>query len=226
MGGDREMAAIAPEPPLTGWQPSLAERLSYEFKDHALLRRPWANFEEIAPGILRGNQPGAARLARLQREGLKAVISLRGAPDNTAHKMEAAACARLGLPLYATGLQARKAPQKAAVLRLFDLFEAVPRPFLMHCKSGADRAGLASALYILQHGGRIETALGQLSLRFLHLKGAKTGVLDLVLKHYAAAHAETGIGIEAWFAGPYDRDAIQAAFDAGERGGARAGARA
>lgn len=211
------IAPLLPEPTLAGWRPSLRERLVYELGDHAILRRPWTNLHRIAPGVWRGNQPTEARLARLKAEGLASVISLRGSGDKVPHRMEAAACARLGLPLYATALNARKAPSKEALLRLIALLRAVPRPVLLHCKSGADRAGLASAVLVLLEGGSIEAARSQLSWRYLHLKSTKTGVLDLVLIAYEKAQGESGISFEDWAAGPYDPAAVQAAFDAGER---------
>ena len=54
---------------------------------------------------------------------------------------------------------------------------------VMHCKSGADRAGLMSALYlILNQNVSVDKAKNQLSFKYLHLKHAKTGILDAFLK--------------------------------------------
>ena len=55
----------------------------------------------------------------------------------------------------------------------------------MHCKSGADRAGLMSALYlILNQNEPVDKAKNQLSFKYLHLKHAKTGILDAFFENY------------------------------------------
>ena len=66
-------------------------------------------------------------------------------------------------------------------------------PALIHCKSGADRAGLAAGLALMFEGGSAAEALGQLALRFGHFSRAPTGVLDAFFLHYQAV-AEGRIG--------------------------------
>jgi protein tyrosine/serine phosphatase len=88
----------------------------------------------------------------------------------------------------------------------------------MHCKSGADRAGLASAIYLMVMMGQdVDAARKMLSPRYIHLRFTKTGVLDMMLDHYAARNAASPIGFEDWIDREYDADALQAAFDAGRR---------
>ena len=88
----------------------------------------------------------------------------------------------------------------------------------MHCKSGADRAGLMSVLYkLLREGVSVEEAQEQLSLKYLHVKHGKTGVLDAVFEVYAAFNAETPISFLDWVENHYDRLAIKEAFLASGR---------
>ncbi|NAZ35740.1 protein tyrosine phosphatase [Rubellimicrobium sp. CFH 75288] len=185
----------------------------YILADHALLRHRWTNMAEIAPGVWRSNHPTHARFAALSAQGIRTIINLRG--DNGAPPWLFAreSCEALGLRLIAVRLQARQAPERDQVLALFDAFRSAERPFLMHCKSGADRAGFASALYVLWSGGSMEQARQHLSWRYLHVRGSRTGVLDHVLDLYAAARDRTGIGVEEWFRDAYDADAAQAGFD-------------
>ena len=98
------------------------------------------------------------------------------------------------------------------LLKLFETFRTIERPFLMHCKSGADRAGLAAALYMLAHGASPAEARRQLSWRFLHLRHSSTGILDHVLDIYEARLAQGPIGIEDWVRDEYDRDAATAGW--------------
>jgi hypothetical protein len=56
----------------------------------------------------------------------------------------------------------------------------------MHCKSGADRAGLMAVLYmLLKEKIPFHQATEQLSLKYLHIKHGKTGMLDAFFQAYA-----------------------------------------
>jgi protein tyrosine/serine phosphatase len=83
----------------------------------------------------------------------------------------------------------------------------------MHCKSGADRAGFASAIYLMViEGQSVAEARSMLAFKYLHIKRSKTGVLGYILDLYEARAAETGIGFEDWVETEYDNEAVQAAF--------------
>jgi protein tyrosine/serine phosphatase len=58
-------------------------------------------------------------------------------------------------------------PEK--IKRLIALFASAQKPILIHCMSGADRTGLASAVYLaaISKQGE-EAAEGQLSVRYGH----------------------------------------------------------
>ena len=52
---------------------------------------------------------------------------------------------------------------------LIALMRSMPKPLLVHCRRGADRTGLAMALYLAGISGADEsTAAGQLSIWFGH----------------------------------------------------------
>ncbi|PYE85457.1 fused DSP-PTPase phosphatase/NAD kinase-like protein [Pseudoroseicyclus aestuarii] len=181
--------------------------------DHVFLRRYWTNEWQVAPGVWRSNHPTHGRLERFAHLGVRSVINLRGEPQEPSYLFETESCAQFGMTLVTTKLNANKPPQRENLLRLFDLFRSVERPFMMHCKSGADRAGLASALYLLAHeGADVETAKTQLHWRYLHLRRGKTGVLDHILDVYAARHASASIGIEDWVATEYDPQSIKQSY--------------
>lgn len=188
-------------------------RLHFELLDHAVLRHLWTNFAEIAPGAYRSNHPGHGRLKRYKAKGIRTVISLRGHSDWSHTLFERESCAKLGLTLRAISLNARKAPERQNLQELIALFRDVHKPFVMHCKSGADRAGLASVIYLMVIEGRsLEQARPHLSWRFLHLRSTKTGVLDELLDAYAPFEAHKGF--ETWLAEDYDPAAVTAAFAA------------
>lgn len=183
--------------------------------DHGFLRVLWTNQVQIAPGVWRSNHPTPARWDKIADMGIRSVINLRGSTDTPNYRLECEACARRGIVLESISLNARRAPPRDRLLDLIALFRRIERPVLIHCKSGADRAGLASAVWLLVIEGRpVQEAQAMLSLRFVHLRHTRTGVLDAVLRAFAARHAQSSIGFEDWVATEYDHAAVQAAFDA------------
>ena len=110
-------------------------------------------------------------------------------------------------------LESRGAPQRERILRLHDIFRQMRAPALMHCKSGADRAGLAAGLFLLLQGGTAREALQQLSLRFGHIRQARTGILDAFFHHYAR-EAEGRKPFLDWVCEDYDEAALRRDFHA------------
>ena len=183
--------------------------------DHSVLRLGWSNFATVIPGKLyRSNHPTPGRLARLQaRFGLRTLINLRGKRDCGSDALSRNAAARLGMGHIDMGFESRGAPQRDRILRFYDLYQSMAFPALMHCKSGADRAGLASGLALLFDGGTAADALGQLSLRFGHFKRASTGILDAFFLHYQAT-GEGRLPFINWVRDEYDEDTVRTNFRA------------
>ncbi len=190
-------------------------RWHYRLFDHGFLRTFWTNFDQVADGVYRSNQPDHRRLEKARDLGVKAVLNLRGPSKHAHYLFERESCAALGLTLVDIHFDARKAPPRDNLLELFDVFDKIERPFLLHCKSGADRAGLASALYLLdQTGADLGDVRDHLSFKYLHLRGSQTGVLDQVLDDYAVSNAATPIGIRDWITTQYDPATTSANFAA------------
>jgi len=182
--------------------------------DHAFFRVLWSNTHEIAPDVYRSNQPSPARLRdQVRKFGLKSVITLRGPDRNSYFLFEEEVCRELGVGFYIAKLGSRSLLPRERLIELLDLFKTVEKPLLFHCKSGADRAGLAAALYLLaEEGATAEVASRQLGLRYLHRSDTATGVLDHMISAYAGDHEATGIGIREWIDNVYDPDTLQTEF--------------
>ena len=179
--------------------------------DAGLLRIVWTNFAKVAPDVYRSNQPTRRRLKRLKARGIENILTLRGVEQLSHHLFEAEACDDFGITLHAVKLGARHAPQKQYVLQVLDQLETLPKPFLLHCKSGADRAGFVSALYQIHCLGMpVDRAIGQMGLRFLHLDFTRTGILDYVLMTFRASGEAS---IKDWFEQYYDQRLVQQGFD-------------
>jgi protein tyrosine phosphatase (PTP) superfamily phosphohydrolase (DUF442 family) len=174
--------------------------------------------------VFRSNHPDHRRLADYARRGIRTILSFRGAQTKAFHRLEAESCAALGLDLHVIGMASREAPRREAMLELLDFFDTAPRPFLMHCKSGADRTSLASALYLIHvKGASVAEARAQMSPRFIHFRWTATGVLDAVLDLYEARLRDGPVSLRDWIGTEYDRDAVTRSFARRRRrGGAEA----
>ena len=182
--------------------------------DHAILRGVWTNFGTVAPGVYRSNQPTHRRFVKLRAKGVRAVLNLRGAGGAAHYLVEEESCRALGLDLVNVTFHARSAAPREDILKLIAAFRCIARPFVMHCKSGADRAGFAAAIYLLAIEGRpVAEARRMLTMRYIHFRWTKTGILDFILDRFEARHAESGIGFEDWVRREYDHLAVQEAFN-------------
>ena len=156
--------------------------------DHGLLRKFYSNTHEISPGKLwRTYQPSPSALENWQKRGIKTVVNLRGDKPSGFYFLEREACAQLNLTLKTFRVFSRDAPTLATFAGARDLFASIDYPAIIHCKSGADRAGLMATLYLFFHEGLpLDQAVDQLSFKYGHIKQGKTGVIDFAFEEFFA----------------------------------------
>jgi protein tyrosine/serine phosphatase len=83
----------------------------------------------------------------------------------------------------------------------------------MHCKSGADRAGAMAVLYAhFAMGQTIAQAMQQLSLKYLHVKQGKTGMIDFFFQTYLDDTGQSGKPFLQWVEEDYVMEKVVAAF--------------
>ncbi len=194
---------------LAAWRDSL-------LADHAIFRTVWSNFAAVLPGrVYRCNHPTPARLSELAaRYRLRSVVNLRGHRRCGSDALSREASRQLGLVHLDMAFESRGAPHRDRILRFAALYRELAFPVLMHCKSGADRAGLASGLVLLLEGGSAADALGQLSWRFGHFNRSRTGILDAFFLRYQR-DAEGRLGFLDWVRDEYDEAGLRRDFIAG-----------
>ncbi len=192
----------------------------YLWNDHAYLRLGFQNAHWISDELVRTNQPWPFQLAHWKDRGIKTIVNLRGGFDASFHALEKDACQRLGLDLVDFTITSREVPSRERVLGAKRLYETIAYPALIHCKSGADRAGIMSVFYMhFRKHLPIREALDQLSLKYLHVKQGKTGVLDYVFERYLAEGEPAGMSFLEWVESPmYDPAGMKADFRAGMLG--------
>jgi protein tyrosine/serine phosphatase len=190
--------------------------LDHLWKDHAYLRLGFSNAHWISDELVRSNQPWPFQLKTWKARGIRTIINLRGGMSTSFRAMEVDACERLGLELVDFVIASRDVPTAEKVLAARDLFETVRYPALMHCKSGADRAGIMAVFYKhYRQGQSIREAMEQLSPRYLHMRAGLTGVLDYIFERYLAEGEPAGLSFTDWVLSPvYDPVALKSEFRA------------
>jgi protein tyrosine/serine phosphatase len=164
-------------------------------------------------------QPSPAHLERWAAKGVKTVINLRGDNPSGFLFLEEEACKQLGLKLVNFRVYSRDAPSKEILHGARKLFGEIEYPAIMHCKSGADRAGLMAALYLFFHEGvALDQALDQLSFKYGHVKAGKTGIIDAAFARYVDHAKDKDISLTDvdafldWVDERYDPAEVKAAF--------------
>jgi len=190
--------------------------LDHLWKDHAYLRLGFSNAHWISDELVRSNQPWPFQLKAWKARGIRTIVNLRGGMATSFRALEVDACRRLGLELVDFVIASRDVPTAEKVLAARELFETVRYPALMHCKSGADRAGIMGVFYMhFRQGQSIREAIDQLSPRYLHMRAGLTGVLDYIFERYLAEGEPAGLSFVDWVASPaYDPVKLKAEFRA------------
>lgn len=183
--------------------------------DHGVFRLFYLNKHRLADDAWRSAQLAPHDISRLARQGIRTIVNLRGPRYCGGYWLEQRACKRLGITLENYQVRSRAAPTREEVRGAAALFERIDYPMLMHCKSGADRAGLMSVLYlILRKNVPVEKAKQQLLARFGHFRQADTGILDAFFERYLLYNARQPIEFMDWLENVYDEDELKRSFEA------------
>ncbi|WFU03310.1 dual specificity protein phosphatase family protein [Rhizobium sp. CB3171] len=131
------------------------------------------NFHPVIAGeVYRSSQPSPATIAELQKQyGIKTIINLRG--DNsgrTWYDNEVAQAKELNINHIDFRMSSGHELTQEQAARLVEIMRDAPKPLLIHCQAGADRTGLASALYLAAIAKAGEAAAeNQMSIIYGHL---------------------------------------------------------
>lgn len=201
-----EGAVMSPRQRVYAW-------LELMLVDHGVLRLFYANRHRVTTRLWRSAQPTPGDLKRFKARGVKSVVYVRNASNFAPWSLEREACAKLGLDLHRVGIRGRVAPRKSDLLDLIDLLASMNYPALVHCKSGADRSGFVSAVYLITVENRsIDEGLAQLSLRFGHLRSSRAGILREVIEAFRREGAAHGLSFRQWVEDIYDPAAVSSRF--------------
>lgn len=164
------------------WAASIAILILFLPASYFIYMEEQGNFHAITP-----NQ--AYRSAQLDRDELeyyipkyhiKSILNLMGKKSSDHHyRDEIEVCRHLHIAHYDLRLPADRKPSRVNIERLIAILKTAPRPVLIHCKAGADRTGLAGALWkvIIDQEPKAR-AKKQLSIRFGHIPIGPTSAMD------------------------------------------------
>jgi len=201
--------------PLTTRGDRLRAWIDMLFADNGIVRLITPNLHRVADGVWRSGQPTPGRLRAFARRGGRSVVCLRAGRGFGSLPLELEACRNAGLTFHNLPVRARTLPSRDEIRAVARLFETVERPVLLHCQSGADRAGFASALWLMLAEGRpVAEARRQLSLKYGHLRFSRAGVLDAFFDAYARDTAANPMPLAEWVETRYDPGRIAAGFSA------------
>jgi|GEM_PF-161210 protein tyrosine phosphatase (PTP) superfamily phosphohydrolase (DUF442 family) len=134
--------------------------------------RVTGNIHEVEAGkVYRSGQLSPSQLASLLREKrIRTVLNLRGEkPGHSWYDEEIQVTRKAGARHISLPMSANVEPNEALLTSLIEALASSEQPILIHCEGGADRSGLASALYAFLKGGKsADEANGHLSFRYGH----------------------------------------------------------
>jgi protein tyrosine/serine phosphatase len=125
----------------------------------------------VAHQFYRSAQPDARDIREYALDyGIATIINLRGPNPNAGwYRDELAVTKQMGITHIDFRMSARHLLGPDRAEKLIAIMRAAKKPILVHCEGGADRSGLASALYVseIAHEGE-RAAERQLSIRYGH----------------------------------------------------------
>ena len=132
------------------WAASIAIIILFLPASYFIYMEEQGNFHAITAGQ-------AYRSAQLDRDELedyirkysiKSILNLAGRKSSDHHyRDEIEVCRELNIVHHDLRLPADRMPANQKIDRLISILKTTPRPVLIHCKAGADRTGLAAAIW-------------------------------------------------------------------------------
>ncbi len=122
----------------------------------------------------------------IKRYNISSILNLRGEnPDALWYKEELKVSAEHNVMHYDIALSASRELTNEEVQKLMEIFKSSPRPILVHCQGGADRSGLAAAMWkvIVDREPKSE-AEKQISILYGHIPIGKTSAMDRFFENW------------------------------------------
>jgi protein tyrosine/serine phosphatase len=122
----------------------------------------------------------------IKKYEIKSIVNLLGDhPNEPWYREEIEISVDYNLEHYDLSLPATRKPTDEEVWKLRAIFKSAPRPVLIHCKAGADRSGLAAAMWkvIVDKEPKLK-AVKELSIWYGHIPIGKTIAMGQFFKNW------------------------------------------
>jgi len=176
--------------------PLLIKRLTrYIFIPVLVIASLWAgyfllygNFHKIDKDMYRSAQLFSFNLPYyIEKHHIRSILNLRGDSSKQWYKDELRISKEKNVAHYDYGIGDRQVSTMKEMDAIVDILKKAPKPLLIHCKAGADRTSLVSALYLyaLKHDADAERVI---SFKYGHFPwlGSKTKAMDESFEKYVS----------------------------------------
>ena len=150
----------------------------------------YGNFHKIDSNAYRSAQLFSFNMPYyVKKYHIKSILNLRGT-DNKFYKDEINISKKYNITHYNYSISASHIQTMKAMNKIVDIIKNAPKPILIHCKAGADRTSLATALY-LYNEKKYTIAPKAFSLEYLHFPWlwSKTNAMDESFDKYVKQHS-------------------------------------
>ena len=150
----------------------------------------YGNFHKVDDNIYRSAQLFSFNLPfYIQHYKIKSILNLRGGKGHDFYHDEIEISKENGVVHFDYSIDARKLQSKESMEKLLEIIKNAPKPLLIHCKAGADRTSLATALYLyaIKHDKEPQRAFSILYGHFPWL-GSRTVEMDKSFEDYVKSH--------------------------------------
>lgn len=143
----------------------------------------YGNFHKVDANVYRSGQLFWFNLIYLKIFGIKSILNLRKIrrhKDKKWYKDEIVIANKLDIDMYEYPIGDREMISIDDMSKIVNIIKNAPKPILIHCKSGADRTSLATALYHYAINHDKDKAYSSLSIIYGHFPwfGSKTVAMD------------------------------------------------
>ncbi len=150
----------------------------------------YANFHQVDKELYRSAQLRTFNMPYfIEKHQIKSILNLRGESLEHWYQDEIAFSKEHNITHYNYGIGDRKPITLKQMEEMVEIMKKAPKPLLVHCKAGADRTSLASALYLhaIKKDKKAERAISLLYGHFPWL-GSKTYFMDDSFEAYRKAY--------------------------------------
>ena len=150
----------------------------------------YGNFHKVDNNVYRSAQLFSFNMPYyVKKYHIKSILNLRGVTENQSYKDEIKISNEYNITHYNYSIGTSDIQTIKIMNKIVDIIKNSPKPILIHCKSGADRTSLATALYLYSIK-KDKIAPKAFSLEYLHFPwlGSKTKAMDKSFDEYVKEH--------------------------------------